>query len=62
MQKQTIITISREDLFKLLAEKGYAVPSTAIVINGPQDCTSNVEFPIVVSWATVPDSTSDPRA
>lgn len=51
MKKQVTITITREDLLLLIAEKGMAVPSSGVTIqSGTEDWADHTEFPITVKW------------
>lgn len=59
MHKQTTITITREDFFQMLAEKGMKVPNTQYltVLGGDKDYSTSIDFPIIIKWeekASVP--------
>jgi ribosomal protein L7/L12 len=50
MHKQIKITISREDFFQMLAEKGVDVPKGVAIRGGAEDWATEVDFPIVLRW------------
>lgn len=53
MNKQIKITITRDDFFQLLLERGFHIPDSVAIRGGEESWASDIDFPIVLRWEEV---------